>query len=72
MILYYILKPLVILLNYTPRKFLHCVAKFMAFMLWHISKERRHVAVTEELKRPLQNTNNAALIIFHTTWRDLL
>ena len=46
MILYYILKPLVILLNYTPRKFLHCVAKFMAFMLWHISKERRHVAVT--------------------------
>lgn len=45
MILYYILKPLVILLNHTPRKVLHGMAKFMAFCLWHISKDRRHVAV---------------------------
>lgn len=45
MILYYILKPLVILLNHTPRKVLHGIAKFMAFCLWHISKDRRHVAV---------------------------
>lgn len=46
MILYYILKPLVILLNHTPRKVLHGIAKFMAFSLWHLSKDRRHVAVT--------------------------
>lgn len=46
MILYYILKPLVILLNHTPRKVLHGMAKFMAFCLWHLSKDRRHVAVT--------------------------
>ena len=46
MLLYYILKPLVILLNHTPRKVLHGIAKFMAFCLWHISKDRRHVAVT--------------------------
>lgn len=46
MILYYILKPLVMLLNHTPRKCLHGMAKFMAFCLWHISKSRRHVAVT--------------------------
>ena len=46
MILYYILKPLVILLNHTPRKVLHGMAKFMAFSLWHLSKDRRHVAVT--------------------------
>lgn len=46
MILYYILKPLVILLNHTPRKVLHGIAKFMAFCLWHLSKDRRHVAVT--------------------------
>ena len=45
MILYYILKPLVILLNHTPRKVLHGIAKFMAFCLWHISKDRRHVEV---------------------------
>jgi len=45
-ILYYILKPLVILLNHTPRKVLHGMAKFMAFCLWHLSKDRRHVAVT--------------------------
>lgn len=45
MILYYILKPLVILLNHTPRRVLHGIAKFMAFCLWHISKDRRHVAV---------------------------
>jgi len=45
-ILYYILKPLVILLNHTPRKVLHGMAKFMAFSLWHLSKDRRHVAVT--------------------------
>ena len=44
MILYYILKPLVILLNHTPRKVLHGMAKFMAFCLWHLSKDRRHVA----------------------------
>ena len=46
MILYYILKPLVILLNHIPRKVLHGMAKFMAFCLWHLSKDRRHVAVT--------------------------
>lgn len=46
MILYYILKPLVIILNNTPRKVLHGIAKFMAFCLWHISKDRRHVAIT--------------------------
>ncbi len=46
MILYYILKPLVILLNHTPRKVLHGMAKFMAFCLWYLSKDRRHVAVT--------------------------
>lgn len=46
MILYYILKPLVIILNHTPRKVLHGIAKFMAFCLWHISKDRRHVAIT--------------------------
>lgn len=46
MILYYILKPLVIILNHTPRKVLHGMAKFMAFCLWHLSKDRRHVAVT--------------------------
>ncbi len=46
MILYYILKPLVIILNHTPRKVLHGIAKFMAFCLWHLSKDRRHVAVT--------------------------
>lgn len=46
MILYYILKPLVILLNHTPRKVLHGMAKFTAFCLWHLSKDRRHVAVT--------------------------
>lgn len=46
MILYYILKPLVILLNHTPRKVLHGIAKFMAFSLWHLSKDRRHIAVT--------------------------
>lgn len=46
MILYYILKPLVILLNHTPRKVLHGMAKFMAFSLWYLSKDRRHVAVT--------------------------
>lgn len=46
MILYYILKPLVILLNHTPRKVLHGMAKFMAFCLWHLSKDRRHIAVT--------------------------
>ncbi len=46
MILYYILKPLVILLNHTPRKVLHGMAKFMAFCLWHLSKDRRHVAAT--------------------------
>ena len=46
MILYYILKPLVILLNHTPRKVLHGMAKFMAFCLWHLSKDRHHVAVT--------------------------
>lgn len=46
MILYYILKPLVIILNHTPRKVLHGIAKFMAFSLWHLSKDRRHVAVT--------------------------
>lgn len=46
MILYYILKPLVIFLNHTPRKVLHGMAKFMAFCLWHLSKDRRHVAVT--------------------------
>ena len=46
MILYYILKPLVIILNHTPRKVLHGIAKFMAFSLWHLSKDRRHIAVT--------------------------
>lgn len=46
MILYYILKPLVIILNHTPRKVLHGIAKFMAFCLWYISKDRRHVAIT--------------------------
>lgn len=46
MILYYILKPLVILLNHTPRKVLHGMARFMAFCLWHLSKDRRHVAAT--------------------------
>lgn len=46
MILYYILKPLIFILNHTPRKVLHGIAKFMAFCLWHISKDRRHVAIT--------------------------
>lgn len=46
MILYYILKPLVVLLNHTPRQVLHGIAKFLAFCLWHLSKDRRHVAVT--------------------------
>ena len=46
MMLYYILKPFVIILNHTPRIVLHGIAKFMAFCLWHISKDRRHVAIT--------------------------
>lgn len=46
MMLYYILKPLIFILNHTPRKVLHGIAKFMAFCLWHISKDRRHVAIT--------------------------
>lgn len=46
MILYYILKPLVVLLNHTPRKILHGIAKIMAFFIWHFSKERRHIAIT--------------------------
>lgn len=45
MMLYYILKPLIFILNHTPRKVLHGIAKFMAFCLWHISKDRRHVAI---------------------------
>ncbi len=44
--LYYILKPVVILLEHTPRTVLFGVAKFMAFFTWHFSKERRHVACT--------------------------
>lgn len=46
MILYYILTPIVFLLEHTPRRVLFGIAKFMAFWTWHFSKERRHVAIT--------------------------
>lgn len=58
MTLYYILKPIVFLLNHTPRRILHIIAKFMAFSLWHLSKDRRHVAITNakilEAKDPIK------------------
>lgn len=46
MIFYYLFKPLVFLLKHTPRCFFYALARFVGFLIWHLSKSRRYVAVT--------------------------
>lgn len=46
MILYILLKPLLFLLEHTPRFMLMGFARFLGFCLWHLSSDRRHVAIT--------------------------
>ena len=46
MLLYWVLKPVLFILEHTPRCVLVGMAKFIAFCLWHTSSDRRHVAIT--------------------------
>lgn len=45
MISYWLLKPLLFLLTHSPRGLLQGIGKILAFIVWHVSKERRHVAI---------------------------
>lgn len=45
MILYILLKPVLFLLLHTPRCVLMAVAKLLGLCLWHLSSDRRHVAI---------------------------
>ncbi len=42
--MYYLLKPIVWLLCHLPLGALHAIGKFLAMVVWHISKERRRIA----------------------------
>ena len=45
MILYILLKPVLFILLHTPRCVLIALAKFLGLCLWHLSSDRRHVAI---------------------------
>lgn len=68
MILYWILKPLLFILTHTPRRVLQNIGRFLAFCVWHLSKERRHVAIVNAKILGAENPEKTARNSFDYTF----
>lgn len=69
MILYWLLKPLLFLLNHLPLKALDAIGVFFGNLLWIISKDRRHVAVVNAKIIGVENPENIAKQSFKNTFK---